>query len=112
MGGKGKENREGGQRANVRVTAKLRYNPSASDHSDCMNLSSQWTHFHDRQCLWLEALHTGCACAGQRLPVLAKDFLSAHSEKGDGEDRIAGDRAPFVSLGIAIKMCEMWNMLH
>ncbi|CAI5786672.1 Hypothetical predicted protein [Podarcis lilfordi] len=67
----GKENWERGQRANVRVTDKLR-----SDDSDCMNLPSQRTHFHDRQCLWLEALHTGCACAGQRLPVLAQVRIS------------------------------------
>ncbi|CAI7935308.1 Hypothetical predicted protein, partial [Podarcis lilfordi] len=73
---KGKENRERGQRGSVRVTDKLRYDPSSSDDSDCMNLPSQRTHFHDRQCLWLEALHTGCPCAGQRLPVLAQVRIS------------------------------------
>ncbi|CAI5786809.1 Hypothetical predicted protein, partial [Podarcis lilfordi] len=77
---KGKENRERGHRGNVRVTDKLRYNPSSSDDSDCMNLPSQRTHFHDRQCLWLEALHTGCACAGQRLPVLAQGLTSGAAE--------------------------------
>ncbi|CAI7934938.1 Hypothetical predicted protein [Podarcis lilfordi] len=48
---------------------------------------SQRTHFQDRQCLWLEALHTRCAYTGQRLPVLAQDSLSSHSEEGDGEER-------------------------
>ncbi|CAI5786677.1 Hypothetical predicted protein [Podarcis lilfordi] len=69
---------------------KLRCDPSASDDNDYMNLPSQRTHFADRQCLWLEALHTGCACAGQRLPVLAKDFLSVHSEKGKEKTELQG----------------------
>ncbi|CAI7935396.1 Hypothetical predicted protein, partial [Podarcis lilfordi] len=61
--GKGKENRERGQRGSV--TDKLRYNPSASDDSDCMNLPKGPIFLIDSACGW--RLYT------QGLPIQAKD---------------------------------------